>query len=93
MGCVALVNHRFVIGGIAAARPLDGGLDLVLRHVDGACILQDAPQRRIALRIRAAGLDGHVDVLGDARELLGHAVPAREHGMLANFEYATHAPC
>jgi hypothetical protein len=29
-------------------------------------------------------------VLGDARELLRHAVPAREHRMLSNFEYASH---
>ena len=38
----------------------------------------------------AAGLDGHGDVLGDAGELLRHAVPAREHRVLADFEDAPH---
>ena len=49
-----------------------------------------AAQRGIRIRVAAAGLDGHVDVLGDARELLRHAVPAREHRVLANFENASH---
>src|ERR1700722_17834500 len=30
------------------------------------------------------------DVLGNPGELLGHAVPAREHGVFSDFEYASH---
>jgi hypothetical protein len=87
---VRLVDRLVVIGGIAAAGALDRGLDLVLGHVDRAGVLDDAAQGRIRARIGAAGLHGHRDVLGDARELLGHAVPAREHRVLANLENASH---
>ena len=38
----------------------------------------------------AAGFDGDVDFLVDARELLGHAVPGHEHRVLANFEDSSH---
>ena len=36
------------------------------------------------------GVHGHRDVLGDSRELLGHAVPAGKHGVFSDFEYASH---
>ena len=42
------------------------------------------------VRVGAAGLDGHDDFLGNARELLGHAVPARKHRVLSNFEDTSH---
>src|SRR5262245_58367629 len=42
------------------------------------------------MRVRAARLDGHDDFLGNARELLGHAVPARKHRVLSDFEDASH---
>src|SRR5688572_25556444 len=90
MGRVAFVDDGFVSRGILARSTLDGGLDLVLRHVQRAAVLYRAAQRRVGIDVRPTGLDGHVDVFGDARELLGHAVPAREHGVLAYFEYASH---
>ena len=87
---VTLVDDLFVGGRVLAGGALDRRLDLVLGHVEVAAVLHRAAQRRIGIRIGAAGLDGHVDVLGDARELLGHAVPAREHRVLAYFEDASH---
>jgi hypothetical protein len=42
------------------------------------------------MRVGATGLDGHDDFLGNARELLGHAVPARKHRVLSNFKDASH---
>ena len=50
----------------------------------------DAAQRRVGCGVGAAVLDGDRDVLADARELLRHAVPAREHRVLSDFEDATH---
>jgi hypothetical protein len=35
-------------------------------------------------------VDRHRDVFGDPRELLGHTVPAGEHGVFSDFEYASH---
>jgi len=87
---VALVEHFGIGCRVLAERAIDRRLDLVLGHVDRPRVLHDPAQRWIRCRIAAAGLDGHVDVLGDSRELLRHAVPAREHRMLANFEYAAH---
>ena len=87
---IAFIVHFGVVGGIASTGAFDSRRDLVLGHVDGARILQDAPQRRVGRRVGAAGLDRHGNVFGDARELLGHAVPARKHGVFPNFKDATH---
>jgi hypothetical protein len=35
-------------------------------------------------------MDRDGNVLGDPRELFGHAIPAREHGVFSDFEYASH---
>src|SRR5262245_57338873 len=40
---VAFVEHFVVVGCLTARGALDGRLDLVLRHVDGACVLDDPP--------------------------------------------------
>ena len=87
---ITFVDDLFVRGRVLAEGALDRGFDLVLRHVDVARVLHRAAQRRVGADVGAAGLDGHVDVLGNARELLGHAVPAREHRVLAYFENASH---
>ena len=87
---VALIDDLFVGRRVLARGALDGGLDLVLGHVEVAAVLNRAPQRRIGIGVGAAGLDGDVDVFGDARELLGHAVPAREHRVFSYFEDASH---
>ena len=87
---VALVDDLVVVRRVLADRALDRGLDLVLRHVDVARVLQDAAQRGIRARVGAAGFHGDDDFLVDARELLGHAVPAREHRVLADFEDSSH---
>ena len=42
------------------------------------------------LRVGTAGFDGDDDLFRQARELLGHAVPAREHRVLADFEDSSH---
>ncbi len=49
-------------------RPLDRRLDLVLGHVDGARVLDDAPQRRVVLGVRPARLHRDRDLLADAGE-------------------------
>ena len=90
MGRVAFVDnflvvHRFLAGGAA-----DGRLHLVLRHVEGAGVLDAAAQGGVAIGVVATGADGNADVLGDAGELLRHAVPPREHRMLADFKNTTH---
>src|SRR6185295_4673942 len=87
---VAFVEHLLEALRLLARGALDGRLDLVLRHVDGARVLDDAPQLRVVRRIGAAGAYGDDDLLADARELLRHAVPAREHRVLAGFEDASH---
>src|SRR6186713_1907455 len=87
---VAFIDDLFVAGGVLARGALDRCLDLVLGHVEVAAVLNRAPQCGIGIRIRSSGLDGHVDVFRDARELLGHAVPAREHRVLSYFEDASH---
>src|SRR6516225_8903407 len=88
---VTLVEHLLVTGSVTPRGALDRRFDLVLRHVDGARVLDDAPQARICARVGPPGLDGHGDVLRDAGELLRHAVPPREHRVLADFEDAAHA--
>ena len=52
-GRVALVEDLLVVGRVLAGGALDRRLDLVLRHVDGARVLDDAPQRRVVGRGRA----------------------------------------
>jgi hypothetical protein len=68
---------------------LDRGLDPVLRHVDRARVLDYAAQVGLLFG-STARLHGDRDVLADPRELLRHPVPPGEHGVLANFEDATH---
>ena len=63
------------------------GKSTLLRHLIG---LNEPAQGRVRRGVGAPRLDGHGDVFGDARELLRHAVPPREHRVLADFEYATH---
>ena len=97
-GRVALVDDLLVVGDVLARGALDRRLDLVLRHVDRAGVLDDAAQLRVAGRVGTAGLDRDHDLLADAREGLGHAVPAGEHRVLAGFEDASHrrrslSPC
>ncbi len=87
---VTFVDDLLVVGGVLAGRALDRRLDLVLRHVDLSGVLHGAAQRGVRVRVGAAGLDGHDDFLGNARELLGHAVPARKHRVLSNFEDTSH---
>ena len=50
---VAFVEHLFVGDGVLAGGALDRVLDLVLRHVDGARVLDRALQRRVRVRARA----------------------------------------
>src|SRR5207302_3733822 len=88
----ALIQHPLIVGGVAARCALDGRLDLILRHVDRARVLDHAAQRRVRSRIRSRGLHGNGDVLRDAGELLRHAVPPREHRVLSDFENASHGP-
>ena len=88
---VALVQDFRVVGRILARGAADGRIRLVLRHVDGAGILQHAAQRRVRRGVGTAGVHRDGDVLGDPGELLGHAVPAGEHRVLSDFEYASHA--
>ena len=87
---VAFVQHLLEVGCVASRGALDGSLDLVLGHVDRAGVLDDSPQRRVRVRVGATTLDRNRDVLADSRELLGHAVPTREHRVLADFENSTH---
>src|ERR1700730_6679654 len=79
-----------IVGGVAPCDALDRRLDAVLRHVDGARVLDGPAQHRIGCRVGTAGLDCHGDVLRDAGELLRHAVPPREHRVLSDFEDAPH---
>src|SRR6185369_13050170 len=88
---VTFVDDLLVVGDVFSGRTLDRRFDLVLRHVDRACVLYDAPKLRIAVRVRAAGLDGDDDFLADAREGFRHAVPAREHRVLSGLEDASHS--
>jgi len=87
---VALVEDLLVVGRVLARSLLDRRFDLVLRHVDRAGVLDRAAQRRVGLGVGTPGLDGDGDLLADARELLGHLVPAGEHRVLAGFEDASH---
>src|SRR3984893_15654304 len=87
---ITLVQPLLVVGGVAPRGALDRRLDPVFRHVDGARVLDGPPQHRIGRRVGAAGLHRHGDVLRDAGELLRHAVPAREHRVLSDFENASH---
>ena len=89
-GRVAFVDDLVVGRRVLACRALDRRLDLVLRHVDGARVLDDAAERGIGVRIGAAGLHRDDDVLADPGELLRHPVPAGEHRVLAGFENASH---
>ncbi len=49
VGRVAFVQHLLVVGSVATGSALDGGLDAVLRHVDRAGVLDEAPERRVRL--------------------------------------------
>ena len=88
--CITLVKDLLEIRGVLAGGALDRRVDLVLRHVDRARVLDNSPQRRIAVRVGTAGLHGDRDVLADARDLLRHPVPPGEHRVLADFEDASH---
>src|SRR5215216_6245364 len=80
-----LVDRRALTGGA-----LDRGLDLVLGHVHGAVVLEDATERRVVLRDRPTGLHRDRDVLPDAGELFGHPVPAAKHRRLPGLENPSH---
>ena len=83
-------NPTRTVASVTSRGALDGGLNLVLRHVHGAGVLDAAPQRRIRRRVRPARLYRDGDFLADPGELLRHPVPAREHRVLADFENASH---
>ena len=59
-----------------------------LQH--GARVLDDSPQERIGGGFGSARLHRDGDLLADARELLGHPVPAGEHRVFSSFEDASH---
>ena len=88
---IAFVEDLLEIRGTLAGSAADRRLDLVLRHVDRARVLDDAAQGRVVVRVGPAGFHGDRDVLADARELLRHPVPSGEHRVLADFEYASHS--
>ena len=90
VGRVPLVDHFLVVRHVLARGPLDGGVHLVLGHVDGAGVGDDPAQGRVVVRVGPGGLHGDGDVLADPRELLGHAVPAGKHHVFSGFEYASH---
>ena len=46
---VAFIDHDVVVGGALAAGLGDRGRDPIFRHVDGACVLERAAQRRVAV--------------------------------------------
>ena len=91
VGAVALVEHLVVARGVLAHGPLDGGVHLLLGHVDALGVLHHPPELRVHVGVRATGFDGDHDVLPDAGKLLRHAVVAREHGVLALLEHPAHA--
>jgi hypothetical protein len=90
MRSVAFVNDLVVVGRILARGALDGGEHVVLGHVHRTRVLHGSSQRRVGCRIGAAGFHGNGYFLTHTRELLRHAVPAREHRVLSDFENAAH---
>src|SRR5690606_17818775 len=88
---IALVQDHVVVRRFFTRRASNRCFDLVLGHVDRAPVLDDPPEGGIRGRVGPAGLHGDRDVLADARELLRHTIPAREHRMFSGFENATHA--
>jgi hypothetical protein len=67
---VALVAHFLVVLGIAAHRLLDGALDVVLRHVLGAGVLDGEPEPRVHVGVGHAHLRRDGDLLGKLGEEL-----------------------
>src|SRR4030095_12698781 len=82
---ITFVKDLLVAGAILARGSPDRGLDLVLGHIDRPVVLDEAAEGGVVLRTWAAGLDRDRDFLADARERLGHLVPAREHSRLPRF--------
>src|SRR3546814_13656800 len=79
-GAVAFVAHLFIVGVVlAAGRPLDGPLDVVLRHVGLARGQVGATLARILVRLRPARRGRDHDVLGQARKSVvqGESVSVR----------------
>ena len=87
---VAFVDDLLIVGRFLARGTANSRIRLVLGHVDGARILQHPAQRRIRRRIGAARVHCNSNILGNARELLCHAVPTRKHRVLSDFEYTSH---
>ncbi len=87
---VTLIDDLFEVGSVATGGTLDCRVDLVLRHIHGTRVLDRAAQRGVRVRVGAALFHRDGDVLADAAELLCHAVPAREHRVLSDFENASH---
>ena len=67
---VAFIADRFVIFRLAARRLLDGALDIVFRHVLGACILDSESQTRILFGIGQTCPRRYRDLAGELREQL-----------------------
>ncbi|EAU67149.1 hypothetical protein STIAU_0530 [Stigmatella aurantiaca DW4/3-1] len=93
VGPIAFVEDDFVVLRVLAAGTLDGGLDLVLRHVADTGVLQGAAEGGVVVRAGSSSLDGDDDVLADPREQLRHLVPAGEHRGLACLEDSSHDRC
>ena len=87
---VTLVDDFLVVGRLLARGAANRGIRLVLRHVDGARILQHTPQGGVGGGVGAARMHRNGDILGNAGELLCHPVPTRKHRVLSDFEYAAH---
>ena len=80
-GAIALVAHLVIVLAVIAERLLDGAVDIVLRHVLGAGVLDRETQARIHLGIGKAELRGDGDLAGEllanSFERLASAAPLR----------------
>src|SRR5690606_4488824 len=69
-GAEALITDFLELFGARPAALIDGALDVVLRHVDGAAGRHGAEQARIGVRIGAAELYRRLDFTRDLGEYL-----------------------
>ena len=70
-GAIALITDSVVALGIGAGCFLDRAVDVVFRHILGACGLDGETQPRVHVRVGRAGLGRNRDLAADLGEGAG----------------------
>jgi hypothetical protein len=87
---VPFVQDLVVVGHLFTECSFDGCLNTIFGHIDRLGVLNTPSEGRVGIGVGSAGFNGDHDLFSNAGKLLGHAVPAGEHGRFSDFKYASH---